>query len=276
MAAPARRNARRRLAGTRARVLLVARWAGVVCARRRRCEGAVGPSTLRITIRPRGGAAQDLSRSVEIHAAHYRTGTLTRRAAVCCARGRRAASGSKPRSSSRQRCLRRARRSRSGPEIFARRLRRAHRQLRHAAHLQRPAGQRSQGHGFSRAMGTPVRAGNSGVVVLARPLYYEGNCVVIDHGLGLYTISMHLSRIDVHEGQRVTTGRAAGPERRNRPRNRPASALGRALAECVSRSREVVAAGSERRALARNSFFFDFARCTAPRLRPPPSLPAAL
>jgi murein DD-endopeptidase MepM/ murein hydrolase activator NlpD len=48
-----------------------------------------------------------------------------------------------------------------------------------------------------------VRAGNSGVVVLARPLYYEGNCVVIDHGLALFTISMHFSRIDVHEGQRV-------------------------------------------------------------------------
>jgi murein DD-endopeptidase MepM/ murein hydrolase activator NlpD len=66
-----------------------------------------------------------------------------------------------------------------------------------------------------------VRAGNSGVVVLARPLYYEGNCVVIDHGLGLYTISMHLSRIDVEEGQRVATddriglsgatGRVTGP-----------------------------------------------------------------
>ncbi|MGD0902910.1 MAG: M23 family metallopeptidase, partial [Terracidiphilus sp.] len=46
-------------------------------------------------------------------------------------------------------------------------------------------------------------------------------CGVIDHGLGLYTISMHLSRIDVSEGQRVAagdllglsgaTGRATGP-----------------------------------------------------------------
>jgi murein DD-endopeptidase MepM/ murein hydrolase activator NlpD len=55
-----------------------------------------------------------------------------------------------------------------------------------------------------------VRAGNSGVVVLAAPLYYEGNCVVIDHGLGLYTLSMHLSRIDVREGQRVTKGQLVG------------------------------------------------------------------
>ena len=55
-----------------------------------------------------------------------------------------------------------------------------------------------------------MRAGNSGVVVLARPLYYEGNCVVIDHGLGLYTISMHLSRIDVREGQHVKLGERIG------------------------------------------------------------------
>ena len=61
---------------------------------------------------------------------------------------------------------------------------------------------------FARHTGTPVHAGNSGVVVLARPLYYEGNCVAIDHGLGLYTISMHLSRIDVHEGRAGDAGAA--------------------------------------------------------------------
>jgi hypothetical protein len=67
-----------------------------------------------------------------------------------------------------------------------------------------------KGMDFRAAPGTPVRAGNSGVVVLARPLYYEGNCVVIDHGLGLYTISMHLSRIDVQEGQPVSAGTPLG------------------------------------------------------------------
>ena len=67
-----------------------------------------------------------------------------------------------------------------------------------------------KGMDFRAATGTPVRAGNSGVVVLARPLYYEGNCVVIDHGLGLFTISMHLSRIDVHEGQHVVMGQLIG------------------------------------------------------------------
>ena len=67
-----------------------------------------------------------------------------------------------------------------------------------------------KGMDFRAPMGTVVRAGNSGIVVLARPLYYEGNCVVIDHGLGLYTISMHFSRIDVHEGQRVSAGDPLG------------------------------------------------------------------
>jgi hypothetical protein len=67
-----------------------------------------------------------------------------------------------------------------------------------------------KGMDFRAAAGTPVLAGNSGVVVLARPLYYEGNCVAIDHGLGLFTISMHLSRIDVGEGQRVATGDRLG------------------------------------------------------------------
>jgi murein DD-endopeptidase MepM/ murein hydrolase activator NlpD len=67
-----------------------------------------------------------------------------------------------------------------------------------------------KGMDFRAHMGTPVRAANSGVVVLARRLYYEGNCVIVDHGLGLYTVSMHLSRIDVHEGQQVSAGDQLG------------------------------------------------------------------
>jgi murein DD-endopeptidase MepM/ murein hydrolase activator NlpD len=78
-----------------------------------------------------------------------------------------------------------------------------------------------KGMDFRAPKGTVVRASNSGVVVLAQPLYFEGNCVVIDHGLGLYTVSMHFSRIDVREGQHVeagdqlglsgATGRVTGP-----------------------------------------------------------------
>lgn len=69
--------------------------------------------------------------------------------------------------------------------------------------------------------GTPVEAMNKGTVLLARPLYFEGNCVVIDHGQGLLTLYLHLSEIKVKEGESVTggqeiglsggTGRATGP-----------------------------------------------------------------
>jgi murein DD-endopeptidase MepM/ murein hydrolase activator NlpD len=67
-----------------------------------------------------------------------------------------------------------------------------------------------KGMDFRAVEGTPVRAANRGVVVLARPLYYEGNCVVIDHGLDLFTISMHLSQIAVREGQPVAAGDLLG------------------------------------------------------------------
>ena len=67
-----------------------------------------------------------------------------------------------------------------------------------------------KGMDFRAAKGTVVRASNGGVVVLARRLYFEGNCVIIDHGLGLYTLSMHFSRIDVREGQRVAAGDELG------------------------------------------------------------------
>ena len=69
--------------------------------------------------------------------------------------------------------------------------------------------------------GTPVAAMNSGTVLLARFLYYEGNFVVIDHGQGLLTLYLHLSEFKVKEGDTVKrgqeiglsggTGRATGP-----------------------------------------------------------------
>jgi murein DD-endopeptidase MepM/ murein hydrolase activator NlpD len=69
--------------------------------------------------------------------------------------------------------------------------------------------------------GTPVTAMNDGTVLLARPLYFEGNFVVIDHGQGLLTLYLHLSEFKVKEGEQVKrgqeiglsggTGRATGP-----------------------------------------------------------------
>jgi hypothetical protein len=67
-----------------------------------------------------------------------------------------------------------------------------------------------KGTDFRAGTGTPVLAGNAGKVVLAQALYYEGNCVMVDHGLGLMTISMHLSRIDVKPGQAVAKGQRLG------------------------------------------------------------------
>jgi murein DD-endopeptidase MepM/ murein hydrolase activator NlpD len=78
-----------------------------------------------------------------------------------------------------------------------------------------------KGLDYHAVSGTPVYAANAGRVVLARALFYEGNCVVIDHGEQFTTIYMHLSKIQVTEGQKVAahqllglsggTGRATGP-----------------------------------------------------------------
>ncbi len=78
-----------------------------------------------------------------------------------------------------------------------------------------------QGLDFRVPTGTPVAAMNSGTVLLARFLYFEGNCVVIDHGQGLLTLYFHLSEFKVKEGDEVKrgqivglsggTGRATGP-----------------------------------------------------------------
>ncbi len=78
-----------------------------------------------------------------------------------------------------------------------------------------------QGLDYRIPTGTPVAAMNDGTVLLARFLYFEGNCVVIDHGQGLLTLYFHLSEFKVKEGDAVKrgqeiglsggTGRATGP-----------------------------------------------------------------
>jgi murein DD-endopeptidase MepM/ murein hydrolase activator NlpD len=71
--------------------------------------------------------------------------------------------------------------------------------------------------------GTPVLAPADGVVILAadHPFTLEGNLLIVDHGMGLSSAFLHLSRIDVKVGDHVTrgepiaqsgmTGRATGP-----------------------------------------------------------------
>ena len=70
----------------------------------------------------------------------------------------------------------------------------------------------SEHHGvdFRAAPGTPVLASNSGTVVLAHELLFEGNCVILDHGQGLFTIYMHFSKFAVHEGDKVERGQKLG------------------------------------------------------------------
>lgn len=70
--------------------------------------------------------------------------------------------------------------------------------------------------------GTPVYAMTDGVVKLAADtFYYSGNNILIDHGLGLNSFYLHLSKMDVSAGDTVkkgqkigeigTTGRSTGP-----------------------------------------------------------------
>jgi len=51
--------------------------------------------------------------------------------------------------------------------------------------------------------GTPIVSANRGVVVLAEELGIYGNCVIIDHGMGVQSLYGHLSTIDVKTGQTV-------------------------------------------------------------------------
>jgi len=59
-------------------------------------------------------------------------------------------------------------------------------------------------------IGTPVFAANQGVVKLAKELFYAGNCVVIDHGMNIFTVYAHLSVIQVAAGQSVCKGQQLG------------------------------------------------------------------
>ncbi len=72
------------------------------------------------------------------------------------------------------------------------------------------------------AQGTPIHAPAGGIVTFANPdLYLTGGTVLIDHGHGVSSNFLHLSRIDVKVGDRVeqwqviglvgATGRATGP-----------------------------------------------------------------
>lgn len=71
-------------------------------------------------------------------------------------------------------------------------------------------------------VGTPVKAPMGGKVRLAEPdLYFSGGTIIVDHGHGIFSSFIHLSKVMVKVGQEIkrgdvigkvgATGRASGP-----------------------------------------------------------------
>jgi murein DD-endopeptidase MepM/ murein hydrolase activator NlpD len=58
--------------------------------------------------------------------------------------------------------------------------------------------------------GTPVKASNSGRVVLASDLYFAGKTVIIDHGMSVFTMYCHFSKFRVKRGKLVKKGEIIG------------------------------------------------------------------
>ena len=78
------------------------------------------------------------------------------------------------------------------------------------------------GMDIAAATGTPIQAPAAGVVTFAKPdLYLTGGTLLLDHGHGVSSNFLHLSRLDVKVGERIqqgqvigavgATGRATGP-----------------------------------------------------------------
>ncbi|MFD2371579.1 M23 family metallopeptidase [Brevibacillus sp. GCM10020057] len=58
--------------------------------------------------------------------------------------------------------------------------------------------------------GTSIYASNNGKVVLADSLYLTGNTIIIDHGMNIFSIYAHLSKLEVVTGQEVAQGQQIG------------------------------------------------------------------
>lgn len=67
-----------------------------------------------------------------------------------------------------------------------------------------------QGFDIANTNGTPIIAANNGVVRVSRELFVRGNCVVIDHGEGVYSSYFHMSKLIAKEGQYVKKGEVIG------------------------------------------------------------------
>ncbi len=67
-----------------------------------------------------------------------------------------------------------------------------------------------RGMDFRGKTGTPIMAINSGAVVLTDDLFYGGNTLIVDHGMGLYSVYMHLSKFKASKGDKVSKGQVVG------------------------------------------------------------------
>ncbi len=66
------------------------------------------------------------------------------------------------------------------------------------------------GEDFPADRGTPVYAAQRGQVVMAKDLFFSGNTVVLDHGLGLYTLYAHLNSLNTKRGDVLARGQTLG------------------------------------------------------------------
>jgi murein DD-endopeptidase MepM/ murein hydrolase activator NlpD len=66
------------------------------------------------------------------------------------------------------------------------------------------------GYDLAATANTPVTASNAGRVIFAGLLGIYGNCVLVDHGMGITSLYAHLSRMDVKEGESVSIGQTLG------------------------------------------------------------------
>ncbi len=70
---------------------------------------------------------------------------------------------------------------------------------------------RHHGTDIDGAVGEQLVASNEGIVrLVAEDFYFVGNAVIIDHGDKLFTLYLHMSRVDVKNGDRVTRGQVIG------------------------------------------------------------------
>ena len=66
------------------------------------------------------------------------------------------------------------------------------------------------GFDLARTVNAPIAAANSGKVIYANDLGIYGNCIVLDHGMGVQSLYGHLSSFAVHEGDDVKQGQVIG------------------------------------------------------------------